>query len=210
MSKFLDYAHLSPGPAPSLFRVGETMLWSTYRLASGQGPALPRLFATHLGQVGQGFDRLLKKRDTNFNGLDLALDVNRVGWEVFGGTACDHAAIFRDGSWSWDFAQMRVQGTLFSLPDTAADGWRGPTSRACPSCGAPLDDKGNCIYCGSRAQDIGLPMRGSYTYTKYPVGLPMGATFAIVVEGLDDVVLSGPVYLRFTLFATAKSPVEIR
>lgn len=195
----------SPGGGPipgvpsqqptNLFRYGEITLYSTYAFPAGTALATSgannRLFATSIGNTGQGFTTLpLSKTETNLKESGRvpsgqAFDIYGVAGQVLGadntaGLAGQMDEPFNDavatvqalqnvvsnGVLSWDFTQTNVDICPLMLAG-AGGGLYGAIAQNAAATNSGAMNNGN---------------GGIWMYRKHPVALPGNTTFAIILS----------------------------
>ena len=95
-----------------LIKFSSQSFWSTYRFVPSSEPKQPvRLFASPLGQYGQGFGHghPLSEADTNLRESgrlsygSQPSEIMAVAWDIWG-CEKDRRHLYDTGTWSWDFA----------------------------------------------------------------------------------------------------------
>jgi len=206
----------------SLFRFGETSIWSTFAFAGGAGNPIAssqnRLFSTPQGQTGQGFANALSIAETNQREggrvpSGVAYDVYGIACQVMQGNqaavsgatfgvAADTANeidaaqnIINNGVLSWDFTQ-----TIVEIAPVALVGQGGGLFGAVAQ---------NAAGANSGAMNNGNGQ--VWMYRKYPVALPGNTTFSIILSFGSRAATPGTnaVAVRVTLLGYYKNIIEI-
>ena len=209
----------------NLFRYGEQTLWSTQLFAGGTSPANTnnRLFATPIGQVGQGFVNALSIGETNikeggripsgiaYDVFGIACQIGKgVGAETAGTVAvlgeniifeADTSALLEfqlNGVLTWDFTQTQVDISLINLIG-AGGGSFGTQATS-----------NNAAASGTGTQNNGA---GSvWLYRKHPVALPGNSTFSILARfgsRCANLPATYPWFLKVILLGYYKNVIEI-
>ena len=229
---------VSPGAGPipgvpqhqpsNLFRFGEITLYSTVALGGAAATALAntsnRLFATPLGQTGQGFPGALTVTETNLKEAGRipsgqAYDVFGVAGQVMGwnqatdeidvpfntdgaagaavlGLVADLQNVINNGVLLWDFTQTQV----FICPLMLAGAGGG-------AFGAIAQNAA-----GASSGSMGNGNGGIWMYRRHPVALPGNSTFAILVQFGSRASQLGAaigVAVRVVLLGYYKSVIEL-
>ncbi len=194
-----DPSGVAPPPVPmeqpkSLFRFGETSIWSTFNFQGGTAISNSqfRLFTTPRGQTGQGFTNSLTIAETNLKEggrvpSGVAYDVFGVACHIMQGDATtdagpnnydiaiDSAALItnliniqNNGVLSWDFTQTIVEICPVHL--AGAGGGAFGSVAASTGTGTAGD-----LAAGQMNNGNGQ----IWMYRKYPVALPGNSTFSI-------------------------------
>jgi len=200
---------VSPGAGPipgvpqhqpsNLFRFGEITLYSTVALgAAAAATALAntsnRLFATPLGQTGQGFPTAMTVTETNLkeagripsgqaydvfgvagqvmawdaanDQLDVPFNADGVAGANTLGLVSDLQNVINNGVLLWDFTQTQV----FICPLMLAGAGGG-------AFGAIAQNAA-----GANSGSMGNGNGGIWMYRRHPVALPGNSTFAVLVQ----------------------------
>lgn len=181
----------------NVFRYGEQTLWSTH-LHQGSGAGAVglargqfRLFATPMGQQGQGFATALSIAETNMKqGAQIpanqAYDVFAIACHIGQSTAVGDASlgksvnsaaaiqtlnqILSNGVLSWDFTQTQVDIAPIQVIG-AAGGAFGSAS---------ISSGGGTAATATGTMNNGAG--GCFMYQEFPVALPATSTFAILLR----------------------------
>jgi hypothetical protein len=200
---------VSPGAGPipgvpqhqpsNLFRFGEITLYSTVGLGSTAG-VFPlantsnRLFATPLGQTGQGFPAAMTITETNLKeagripsgqaydvfgvagqvmGFDIANDQLDVPFNADGaagaatlGLVADLQNVINNGVLVWDFTQTQVYICPLMLAGAGGGAFGAVSQNAA----------------GANSGSMGNGNGGIWMYRRHPVALPGNSTFAVLVQ----------------------------
>lgn len=221
----------SPGGGPippvpqhqpsNLFRYGEITLYSTQGFAGGTALATVgssnRLFATGLGNAGQGFNTPLTLTETNLkesgripNGQ--AFDIYGVATQVIGANSTlttldepfnDAVAtvqalqnVVNNGVLKWDFTQTSIDICPVMLAG-AGGGVYGAIAQNAAAANSGAMNNGN---------------GGIWMYRKHPVALPGSTTFAIILgfgSRAEAVPAGFGLCVRVVLLGYYKSVIEI-
>jgi hypothetical protein len=229
---------VSPGAGPipgvpqhqpsNLFRFGEITLYSTFALGAALGAAVAntsnRLFATPLGQVGQGFPAALTVGETNLkeagripsgqaydvfgvagqvmawdqnaDQLDETFDQGGAAGGVVLGTVADLQSVVNNGILVWDFTQTQV----FICPLMLAGAGGGVFGAISQNAA------------GANSGSMGNGNGGIWMYRRHPVALPGNSTFAVLLQfGSRASALGNAmgVAVRVVLLGYYKSVVEL-
>ncbi len=204
----------------SLFRFGETSIWSSFAFAGAGALASSqnRLFSTPQGQTGQGYGAALSIAETNQREggrvpSGVAYDVYGIACQVMQGnqaavagatfgqpadTANEIAAaqnIINNGVLSWDFTQ-----TIVEIAPVALVGQGGGLFGAVAQ---------NAAGANSGAMNNGNGQ--VWMYRKYPVALPGNTTFSIILSFGSRAAAVGTncISVRCTLLGYYKNIIEI-
>jgi hypothetical protein len=200
---------VSPGAGPipgvpqhqpsNLFRFGEITLYSTVGLGSPNA-AFPlantsnRLFATPLGQTGQGFPAAMTITETNLKEAGRipsgqAYDVFGVAGQIMGydraadqldvpfnrdgaagaanlGLVADLQNVINNGVLVWDFTQTQVYICPLMLAGAGGGAFGAVSQNAA----------------GANSGSMGNGNGGIWMYRRHPVALPGNSTFAVLVQ----------------------------
>lgn len=200
---------VSPGAGPipgvpqhqpsNLFRFGEITLYSTVGLGNPNA-AFPlantsnRLFATPLGQTGQGFPAAMTITETNLKEAGRipsgqAYDVFGVAGQVMGydrandqldvpfnrdgaagganlGLVADLQNVINNGVLVWDFTQTQVYICPLMLAGAGGGAFGAVSQNAA----------------GANSGSMGNGNGGIWMYRRHPVALPGNSTFAVLVQ----------------------------
>jgi hypothetical protein len=200
---------VSPGAGPipgvpqhqpsNLFRFGEITLYSTVGLGNPNN-AFPlantsnRLFATPLGQTGQGFPAAMTITETNLKEAGRipsgqAYDVFGVAGQVMGydrandqldvpfnrdgvagganlGLVADLQNVINNGVLVWDFTQTQVYICPLMLAGAGGGAFGAVSQNAA----------------GANSGSMGNGNGGIWMYRRHPVALPGNSTFAVLVQ----------------------------
>ena len=231
---------VSPGSGPipgvpqhqpsNLFRFGEITLYSTFALGNAAGFAVAntsnRLFATPLGQTGQGFPAAMTATETNLKEAGRipsgqAYDVFGVAGQVMAwdatvgvdqldvpfnntnaaGTAglggvADLTSVVNNGVFLWDFTQTQVYICPLMLAG-AGGGVFGAISSNAAQANAGAMNNGN---------------GGIWMYRRHPVALPGNSTFAVLLNfgsRASALAANVGVAVRCVLLGYYKSVIEL-
>jgi hypothetical protein len=208
-----------------LFRYGEQALWSTVFLPTAAiADSNNRLFTTPIGQVGQGFTRLMSIGETNLkeggripNGVAYDVfgvschimqasndnDAANSDWDVpinsIGGTQ-NLQNLMYNGVLVWDFTQTQVDIAPLSL---------------CGSGGGIFGPLGLVSNAAQRAGHLGNGAGAIWLYRKHPVALPGSTTFAVILRignrasAVGSSNGGGPLGIKITLMGYYKNLIEI-
>ena len=229
---------VSPGAGPipgvpqhqpsNLFRFGEITLYSTVALGTAAGAALAntsnRLFATPLGQTGQGFPTALTVTETNLKEAGRipsgqAYDVFGVAGQVMGwnqnldqldvpfnadgaagaatlGLVADLQNVINNGVLLWDFTQTQVFICPLMLAGAGGGAFGAVSQNAA----------------GANSGSMGNGNGGIWMYRRHPVALPGNSTFAVLVQFGSRASATGAgvgVAIRIVLLGYYKSVIEL-
>ena len=229
---------VSPGAGPipgvpqhqpsNLFRFGEITLYSTFALGAAGGAAVAntsnRLFATPLGQVGQGFPAALTVGETNLkeagripsgqaydvfgvagqvmawdqanDQLDETFDQGGAAGGVVLGTVADLQSVVNNGTLLWDFTQTQVHICPLMLAG-AGGGLFGAIAQNAA---------------GANSGSMGNGNGGIWMYRRHPVALPGNSTFAVLIQFGSRASALGAamgVAIRVVLLGYYKSVIEL-
>jgi hypothetical protein len=229
---------VSPGAGPipgvpqhqpsNLFRFGEITLYSTVALGTAAGAALAntsnRLFATPLGQTGQGFPTALTVTETNLKEAGRipsgqAYDVFGVAGQVMGwnqnldqldvpfnadgaagaatlGLVADLQNVINNGVLLWDFTQTQVFICPLMLAGAGGGAFGAVSQNAA----------------GANSGSMGNGNGGIWMYRRHPVALPGNSTFAVLVQFGSRASALGAaigVGIRIVLLGYYKSVIEL-
>jgi hypothetical protein len=208
----------------SLYRIGETTIWSSYLLAGGSAIAnsTNRLFSVARGSSGQGFSNALSLAETNLK--EAGRVPSGVAYDVFG-IACqieksdstadsgnigapidadltisDLLNIQANGVLSWDFTQTIVEICPVSL--AGAGGGAFGTIAASTGTGTAGDLQAGHMNNGNGSV---------FMYRKHPVALPGNTTFAVNLTfgSRAAAVSTNSVVVRVVLLGYYKNIIEI-
>ena len=217
-----------PQHQPSnLFRFGEITLYSTFLLGGANAVANTsnRLFATPLGQQGQGFPAALTVAETNLKEAGRipsgqAYDVFGVAGQVMGfntttgqqsvafavngaagtaaaGVVSDLQNIVNNGVLIWDFTQTQV----FICPLMLAGAGGGVFGAVSQNAAA------------ANVGSMGNGNGGIWMYRRHPVALPGNSTFAVLLNfgGFASPMGAAPagISIRVVLLGYYKSVIEL-
>lgn len=200
---------VSPGAGPipgvpqhqpsNLFRFGEITLYSTVGLGSTTAifplaNTSNRLFATPLGQTGQGFPAAMTITETNLKeagripsgqaydvfgvagqvmGFDIANDQLDVPFNADGaagaatlGLVADLQNVINNGVLVWDFTQTQVYICPLMLAGAGGGAFGAVSQNAA----------------GANSGSMGNGNGGIWMYRRHPVALPGNSTFAVLVQ----------------------------
>ena len=199
---------VSPGAGPipgvpqhqpsNLFRFGEITLYSTHAFGAQAGAALAntsnRLFATPLGQTGQGFPTGMTVTETNLKEAGRipsgqAYDVFGVAGQVMGwdqanddldvpfnadglagaatlGLVADLQNVINNAILLWDFTQTQVFICPLMLAGAGGGAFGAVSQNAA----------------GANSGSMGNGNGGIWMYRRHPVALPGNSTFAVLVQ----------------------------
>lgn len=227
----------SPGSGPipgvpmhqpsNLFRFGEITLYSTF--AVGNGGALAnttqRMFATPLGQTGQGFPAALTVTETNLKEAGRipagqAYDVFGVAGQVMAwdstndqldapfnsdgaaggatlGLVADLQNVINNGILLWDFTQTQVYICPLMLAGAGGGAFGAISQNAA----------------GANSGSMGNGNGGIWAYRQHPVALPGNSTFAVLCQFGSRASALGAapagVAVRVVLLGYYKSVIEL-
>ena len=229
---------VSPGAGPipgvpqhqpsNLFRFGEITLYSTVGIGTQAGAAVAntsnRLFATPLGQQGQGFPAALTVTETNLKEAGRipsgqAYDVFGVAGQVMGwnfaqdeldvpfntdgaagaavlGQVADLQSIINNGVLVWDFTQTQVFICPLMLAGAGGGAFGAVSQNAA----------------GANSGSMGNGNGGIWMYRRHPVALPGNSTFAVLLQFGSRASALGPnigVAVRVVLLGYYKSVIEL-
>ena len=228
---------VSPGAGPipgvpqhqpsNLFRFGEITLYSTFLLGAANAVANTsnRLFATPLGQQGQGFGAALTVSETNLkeagripsgqaydvfgvagqvmghdttnNQTDVPFNIDGAAGGATAGLVADLQNIINNGVLVWDFTQTQV----FICPLMLAGAGGG-------AFGAIAQNAA-----GANSGSMGNGNGGIWMYRRHPVALPGNSTFAVLIQfgGFSSALGAAPagVAIRVVLLGYYKSVIEL-
>ena len=201
----------------NLFRYGEQVIYSTQLHQAGAiANASFRLFATPVGQVGQGFTNALSIAETNLK--EGGRVPAGIGYDIFGvacsvnfasaandtgtiNTAVDTQALTQallnvqtSGVLSWDFTQ-----TVIDIAPVALVGAGGGVFGSVGT--------GNAVNVGTMNNGAGA----CFLYRKHPVSLPGTTTFSILLRygSRAAAVANNSIYVRVSLLGYYKNVIEI-
>ena len=222
-----------PQHQPSnLFRFGEITLYSTFALgAAAPGLAVAntsnRLFATPLGQTGQGFPAALTVTETNLKEAGRipsgqAYDVFGVAGQVMGwNQAADQLDLpFNQNGAAGAVAAAgsALVGDLQSVVNNGVLIWDFTQTQVfiCP---LMLAGAGGGVFgaiaqnaAGANSGSLGNGNGGIWMYRRHPVALPGNSTFAVLVQFGSRASALGAaqgVAIRVVLLGYYKSVIEI-
>jgi hypothetical protein len=229
---------VSPGAGPipgvpqhqpsNLFRFGEITLYSTVGIGTAAGAAVAntsnRLFATPLGQQGQGFPAALTVTETNLkeagripsgqaydvfgvagqvmswnfatDQLDETFDQGGAAGAVTLGLVADLQSIVNNGVLVWDFTQTQV----FICPLMLAGAGGGVFGAVSQNAA------------GANSGSMGNGNGGIWMYRRHPVALPGNSTFAVLLQFGSRASALGAnigVAVRVVLLGYYKSVIEL-
>lgn len=225
---------VSPGGGPipavpsqqptNLFRYGEITLYSTYAFPAGTALSTAgsqnRLFATNLGNAGQGFTQPLTKTETNLKEAGRvpsgqAFDIYGVATQILGAdntpglggqmdepfndsvaTVQTLQNVVNNGVLQWDFTQTAVDICPVMLAG-AGGGLYGAISQNAAGANSGAMNNGN---------------GGIWMYRKHPVALPGSTTFAVLIlfgSRSAPVPAAFGIAIRVVLLGYYKSVIEI-
>jgi len=209
----------------SLFRFGETSIWSSFLLAGGSTIASTnnRLFASAQGSTGQGFANSLSIAETSLKEAGrvpsgVAYDVFGLACQIEGSTSTadggdiaqpfdtdatigDLLNIQNNGVLEWDFTQTRIAICPVSLAG-AGGGAFGALA---------VSDGG---VSPAAVNQIGHMNNGNgqvWMYRKHPVALPGNTTFAVNLSfgSRAAAISTNSVVVRVVLLGYYKNIIEI-
>lgn len=197
---------VSPGAGPipgvpqhqpsNLFRFGEITLYSTvgFGAATALANTSNRLFATPLGQTGQGFPNALTVTETNLkeagripsgqaydvfgvagqvmgydstnDDLDVPFNVDGVAGAAVAGLVADLQNIINNGVLVWDFTQTQVFICPLMLAGAGGGAFGAVSQNAA----------------GANSGSMGNGNGGIWMYRRHPVALPGNSTFAVLLQ----------------------------
>ncbi len=232
---------VSPGAGPipgvpqhqpsNLFRFGEITLYSTVALGTAAGAAVAntsqRLFATPLGQQGQGFPAALTITETNLKEAGRipsgqAYDVFGVAGQVMGWDSsndsldlpfCDSGAAGAAptvGLASVADLQSIVNNGVLVWDFTQTQVFICPLMLAGAGGGAFGAVSQNAA--GANSGSMGNGNGGIWMYRRHPVALPGNSTFAVLLQFGSRASALGPaigVAVRVVLLGYYKSVIEL-
>lgn len=170
-----------------LFRYGEQAIWSTQLFTAGSALAntTSRLFATPLGQQGQGFAQALTLAETSLKEggripAGVAFDAFGISCHIYQGTAGvslaqpqnDAAAIGNlvnlqnNGVISWDFTQTTVDVSPLHMVGAGGGAFGSVSQNAA----------------GANTGNMNNGAGSVWMYRKHAVALPGTSTFAILLR----------------------------
>jgi hypothetical protein len=201
----------------SLFRFGETTLWSTFCLIPGAvAGSINRMFTTPRGQVGQGWPNALSIAETSLKQggqvpAGVAYDVFGVACQIESGddavgtnvsSPMDTVAeitnlinIQYNGVLSWDFLQTQIEICPVLLAGAGGGAYGAVSQNAAgANTGAMNNGAGNI-----------------FVYRKHPVQLPGNSVFAVQLSfGNRAPLLAGNfMAVRVVLLGFYKNIIEI-
>ncbi len=208
----------------SLYRFGETTIWSSFLLAGGGAIAnsTNRLFAVARGSSGQGFSNALSIAETNlkeagrvpsgvaYDVFGIACQVEKSDGTADGGnigapidvdlTVGDLLNIQSNGVLSWDFTQTIVEICPVSL--AGAGGGAFGSVAISTGTGTAGDLSSGHMNNGNGSV---------FMYRKHPVALPGNTTFAVnLAFGSRAAAIStNSVVVRVVLLGYYKNIIEI-
>jgi hypothetical protein len=224
-----------PQHQPSnLFRFGEITLYSTFALGQAGAGAFPvantsnRMFATPLGQTGQGFPAALTVTETNLKEAGRipsgqAYDVFGVAGQVMGwDPVADDLDLPFNNTAAAGAAAVATGGNVADLQSVVNNGvfiWDFTQTQVfiCP---LMLAGAGGGVF-GSISQSAAAANGGSmgngnggiWMYRRHPVALPGNSTFAVILQfGSRAESLAGitaGVAVRVVLLGYYKSVIEL-
>jgi len=225
---------ISPGGGPvpgvpsqqptNLFRYGETALYSTFAFAQNTALANSqnRVFATPLGQNGQGFTQALTRTETNLKEggripSGQAYDVYGVAGQIIGGDAV--VGVAGPGTLDEPFNDnVATVQSLQNIINTAVLQWDF-TQTVVDICPIMLAGAGGGNY-GAIAQNAAGANSGAmnngnggiWMYRRNPVALPGNTTFAVLItfgSRAAPIPAGFSVSVRVVLLGYYKSVIEI-
>jgi hypothetical protein len=218
-----------PQHQPSnLFRFGEITLYSTMAIGGAGATALAntsnRLFATPLGQTGQGFPAGLTITETNLkeagripsgqaydvfgvagqvmawdqgnDQLDVPFAFDGVAGAATLGLVADLQSVINNGVLVWDFTQTQVYICPLMLAGAGGGAFGAISQNAA----------------GANSGSMGNGNGGIWMYRRHPVALPGNSTFAILLQfgsRASQVGAGIGVAIRVVLLGYYKSVIEI-
>ena len=240
---------VSPGAGPipgvpqhqpsNLFRFGEITLYSTFALGTAQAAAFAvantsnRLFATPLGQTGQGFPAAMTASETNLKEAGRipsgqAYDVFGVAGQVMGWDPnADRLAQpfnFTNAAGGAAAATGQNVGDLQSIVNNGVFLWDFTQTQVyiCPlmlaGAGGGLFGSQSSAAATAAAGSMGNGNGGIWMYRRHPVALPGNSTFAVLLNfgsraapllGSGQVGSGAGVAVRVVLLGYYKSVIEL-
>lgn len=208
----------------SLYRIGETTIWSSFLLAGGAAIAnsTNRLFSVARGSSGQGFSNSLSIAETNLK--EAGRVPSGVAYDVFGlacqieksdntadsgniGAPIDADATIGDllniqanGVLSWDFTQTIVEICPVSLAGAGGGAFGSITASTGTGTAGNLE-----------AGHLNNGNGSVFMYRKHPVALPGNTTFAVNLSfgSRAGVISTNSVVVRVVLLGYYKNIIEI-
>jgi len=170
----------------NLFRYGEQAIWSTYRLPVGAiKDSSNRLYATPLGQTGQGFSDSLSIGETSIKEggripAGVAFDCFGLSCQIFqntaGGTGMqptdDDAAIVNliniqnNGVLSWDFTQTTVDICPVLMAGAGGGAFGSVSTNAAQASTGNMNNGPGTVW----------------MYRKHAIALPGNSTFSVLLR----------------------------
>lgn len=205
----------------SVFRYGETSIWSTLAYAGGVALANDqngRAFSTALGQTGQGFSQALTLPETNLRVGGFVPDGQ--AFDVFGITALvmfSDAASADTGDFDVAVNGATLVPALLNVLHNAVASWNFTQATIDI---APLHLIGagggafGAISTTQNAADVGHMNNGAgsvWLYRKFPIALPGNVTFAILNRfgsRAGAVPTSNALGIKFALLGYYRNVVE--
>jgi len=229
---------VSPGAGPipgvpqhqpsNLFRFGEITLYSTVAVGGAGATAVAntsnRLFATPLGQTGQGFPNSLTVTETNLkeagripsgqaydvfgvagqvmawdqanDQMDVPFNASGVAGGATLGLVSDLQSVINNGVLLWDFTQTQV----FICPLMLAGAGGG-------AFGAIAQNAA-----GANSGSMGNGNGGIWMYRRHPVALPGNSTFAVLLQfgsRASALAAASGFAVRIVLLGYYKSVIEL-
>ena len=205
----------------SLFRFGETTLWSSYLLTPAVAIAnsTNRLFSVARGSTGQGFSSALSIAETSLK--EAGRVPSGVAYDVFG-LACqiEAAASATDSNVGTPIDSDNLIGSLLNIQSNGVLSWDF-TQTVVEICPVSLAGAGGGAFGalaaaagGGGAIQVGHMNNGNsnvWMYRKHPVALPGNTTFAVNLSfGSRAAALTdNAIVVRVILLGYYKNIIEI-
>jgi len=227
---------VSPGAGPipgvpqhqpsNLFRFGEITLYSSFAFGVGAlANTSNRLFATPLGQTGQGWGVALTVAETNLkeagripsgqaydvfgvagqvmawdatnDQMDAPFNVNGAAGGATLGLVSDLQNVINNGILVWDFTQTQVYICPLMLAGAGGGAFGAISQNAA----------------GANSGSMGNGNGGIWMYRRHPVALPGNSTFAVLVQfgSRASIIGANPagIAVRVVLLGYYKSVIEL-
>lgn len=232
---------VSPGSGPipgvpqhqpsNLFRFGEITLYSTFALGGAGATAVAntsnRLFATPLGQTGQGFPAALTATETNLKEAGRipsgqAYDVFGVAGQVMGwDQATDQLDLAFNAGGAAGAAAVATGSNVADLQSIVNNGvflWDFTQTQVyiCPlmlaGAGGGVFGAISSTAAAANAGSMGNGNGGIWMYRRHPVALPGNSTFAVLLNfgsRASGLAAATGIAVRCVLLGYYKSVIEL-